>query len=179
MRKRSNVLKKRYAIEVLRANGCSDGLIRHCQAVSKNALEIASQVDISLDLQLIEIGALLHDLGRSKTHGIEHALVGGEIAKKAGLPEEVIHIIERHIGAGLKSDEASDLGLPTMDFLPVSPEEKIVSYADNLTKGLKMGSFDEALSRLKKILGDGHPAIPRFISQHDEIMKWIGKEKSQ
>lgn len=170
---RSNVLKKRYAIDILRANGCPEGLIRHCLNVSRNALRIASRVDIPVDRDLLEFGAILHDLGRYKTHGIEHAVMGGEVAREMGLPEEVALIIERHIGAGLTASEAKKHGLPERDFLPLTPEEKIVSYADNLTMGSRMGSFEEALERFKKILGENHPAVQRFVYQHEEIMDWM------
>ncbi len=179
MRKRSNVLKKRYALDILRSNDCSEGLIRHCLAVSKNAVEIASLVEIPVDKDLIKFGAILHDLGRCKTHGIEHAVVGGEIARSMGLPEEVANIIECHIGAGLTASEAGELGLPSRDFLPRTPEEKIVSYADNLTMGSDMGTFERALGKFKKIVGEGHPAVQRFISQHEEIMNWMASGVSK
>jgi len=174
LRRKSNALKKRSALDFLKSNGCSDGIIRHCVAVSENALKIASQAKVPVDLKLLEFGALLHDLGRCRTQGIEHSIVGGEIARDAGLPEEVVDIIERHIGAGLTAEEAEGLGLPARDFLPKTSEEKIVSYADNLTMGLKWGSFEEALSKFNKILGEGHPAVQRFIAQHEEIMDWTG-----
>ncbi len=177
MSERSTVLEKRYAIEILKANGCPSGLIRHCLAVSQNAMRIASQVSTPVDKSLIEFGAVLHDLGRCRTHGIEHAVVGAEMARGAGLPGAVANIIERHIGAGLTASEAKELGLPERDFLPLTPEEKIVSYADNLTAGSMMVSFEEALKRFKKILGNDHPALQRFATQHEEIMGWMAKKQ--
>ena len=64
------------------------------------------------DKDLIKKGALLHDIGRSKTHGITHAVEGAKIVREYGYPEEVQNIVERHIGAGLSEDEAIKLGLP-------------------------------------------------------------------
>lgn len=81
---------------------------------------------------MVETGALLHDIGRAKTHGIRHAIEGAKTAESLGLPKEVIHIIERHIGAGLSAEVAASLGLPKKDFIPITLEEKIVCHADNL-----------------------------------------------
>jgi ribonuclease Y len=41
---------------------------------------------------------LLHDLGKALTHEVEgsHALIGAEIARKYGEPEDVVHAIEAH-----------------------------------------------------------------------------------
>jgi uncharacterized protein (TIGR00295 family) len=115
---------------ILKKSGCSENVIAHSKAVETHAVRIA--VLAMADKDLVSRGALLHDIGRGKTHGIEHAVVGGEMAKELGLPESIIHIIERHIGAGLNSDEAAKLGLPRKDYIPLALEEKIVAHADNL-----------------------------------------------
>ncbi len=78
---------------------------------------------------------MLHDIGRSKTHGIGHAQSGAEICRKLGLPEEVARIVECHTGAGLTADECSLLGLLPVDCIPQTLEEKIVTNADNLVGG--------------------------------------------
>jgi uncharacterized protein len=142
-------------------------------------LEIASKVNIPVDRDLLEYGALLHDIGRCKSHGVEHAVIGGKIAREMGLPENVARIIERHIGAGLTASEAEKFGLPAKDLLPLTPEEKIVSYADNLTIGSRMVSFGDALERFKRVLGREHPAVQRFVSQHREIMEWMGMREKE
>ncbi len=155
--------------------GCSEGVTNHCLAVSRNALEIASRVKIPVDKQLIEVGAMLHDMGRCKTHGIDHAVVGAALAREMGIPEEVARIIERHIGAGISVAEAVVLGLPEKEYHPLTPEEKIVSYADNLTDARGMLPFAEALKRFERALGKDHPALTRFKEQHEEIMSWIDR----
>ncbi len=160
---------------MLRSIGCSEGVINHCLAVSRNALEIASRVKIPVDMEFIEAGAMLHDMGRCKTHGIDHAVVGAALAMEMGLPEEVARIIERHIGAGISVVEAMELGLPEKDYFPLTPEEKIVSYADNLTDAKGMLTFEEVLKRFERALGKDHPALNRFRAQHEEIMSWIDR----
>lgn len=118
-------------INLLENTGCSESVIAHCKAVRDLAVKIADKTDA--DKKLVEAGALLHDIGRSRTHGIKHAVEGAKIAKKLGLCESIVLIIERHIGAGLSKEEAKKLGLPYKDYIPKSLEEKIVCHADNLT----------------------------------------------
>ena len=67
---------------------------------------------------LVKNGALLHDIGRVKTHGIEHAVIGARILKDLGYSKEIVNIVERHIGAGIPIKEAKSLGLPPKDYLP-------------------------------------------------------------
>lgn len=94
------------------------------------------------------------------------------MARDMGIDERAISLIERHIGAGITKDEASSLGLPEKDYLPETPEEKIVAYADNLINGNFEVSFEESLERFKKVLGKDHPSIQRYIKLHQEIEGW-------
>jgi uncharacterized protein len=165
-------LEEKEIVPLLRSLGCGENVIAHILAVRRLALQIADSVTISVDRELLEKGAVYHDIGRAKTHGIEHAVVGAEMAKNMGLDERVIRIIERHIGAGISRQEAVALGLPERDYIPETPEEKIVAYADNLIDGDRVVSFEEALRRFKLILGEDHPAVERFIKMHKEIENW-------
>ena len=160
-------------VDVLAAEGCSSDVIAHCLKVSETALSIADRVKIVLDRELVRMGGLYHDIGRSRTHGIEHALKGVEIARRLGFPTVLINIIERHIGAGITASEAVRLGLPKKDYLPLTPEEKIVSYADNLVSGIREMPFYEALDRFKVILGPDHEGVELFRKQHQEIQGWM------
>jgi uncharacterized protein len=155
--------------------GCPRRVIDHCIAVLNKALEIADKAQVKTDREVISEGALLHDIGRCRTNGVEHALVGAKIARGLGVREEVVRVIERHIGAGIPRDDAVELGLPPRDFIPESPEEKIVAYADNLTLGTRYLSFEESLGKFKNILGRGHPAINRLRALHEEVQGWVNK----
>ena len=80
--------------------------------MAKIALKIARRLKkkgFNVNLELVEIGALLHDIGRSKTHTVHHAIVGANIAKQRGLPEPIVKIIERHVGGGITAQEAENL----------------------------------------------------------------------
>ncbi len=160
-------------VDVLLKAGCSPDVIAHCITVSKKALAIAGRVKITVDRELVSQGGLFHDIGRSRTHGIDHALAGVEIAKTLGFPPPLISIIERHIGAGITASEAERLGLPRKDYLPLTAEEKIVSYADNMISGVQEMPFYEALDRFKEILGPDHEGVELFRKQHQEIQGWM------
>jgi ribonucrease Y len=56
--------------------------------------------ELRLDPQLLKRCALLHDIGKALTHEVEgsHALIGAEIARRYGEPEDVVHAIEAHHG---------------------------------------------------------------------------------
>ncbi len=165
-------MKEKYSmseIEILHREGCTEDVIKHCIMVSKKALEIADRIEIPLNKDLIRRGALLHDLGRCEAHDITHGVKGAKIAEKLGISRDVINIIERHVGAGITAKEAAKAGLPRKDYLPVTLEEKIVSYADNLTLESRTISFEESLDKFNKILGKGHPAIKRMEDLHNEI----------
>lgn len=153
--------------------GCSSDVVAHCVAVSKTAASIAERVSIPLDRDLVRRGGLFHDIGRARTHGIGHAVAGAELARSLGLSDSLVAIIERHIGAGITAAEARRLGLPEKDYLPLTPEEKIVSYADNLVRGVDAVSFDQALERFRSMLGADHESIGFFIRQHEEIQGWM------
>ena len=88
---------------LLRSAGCDEGVLRHCRAVTGLALALAGD-DPLFDRSLLETGGMLHDIGRSVTHGIGHAQVGARICRSLGLSEPVARIVERHTGAGLTAD---------------------------------------------------------------------------
>lgn len=164
--------------DVLVKAGCSPDVIAHCKIVSRTAYLLALRLGVEIDAELVRRGGLYHDIGRSRTHGIEHALAGVEIAESLGFPRELIGIIEHHIGAGITALEAKRLGLPSRDYLPLTREEKIVSYADNLISGTREMQFYEALDRFKDILGPDHEGVELFIKQHHEIQCWIKKQET-
>ncbi len=160
-------------VDVLVSEGCSPDVVAHCLKVSKTALVLADRMNISLDRDLVRLGGLYHDIGRSRTHDIGHAVAGVEIGKRRGFPQPLLAIIERHVGADITAREAVRLGLPEKDYLPLTPEEKLVSYADNLISGTREMPFYEALDRFKEILGPDHEGVDLFIKQHHEIQEWM------
>ncbi|WNY22843.1 hypothetical protein MmiHf6_01280 [Methanimicrococcus hongohii] len=134
------------ALQILKDEGCEDKVIQHCITVADKAMEIAKKnvaKGRDVDLHLVEIGGLLHDLGRAKNHDMTHAVVGVELAKKHGVEKPVLEIIKKHIGAGITREEAAYFGLPDDDYIPRTWEEKIVAHADNLVKGTKVITLEK------------------------------------
>ncbi|MGB9979111.1 TIGR00295 family protein [Methanobacterium sp.] len=155
-------------IEILKQLNCPTHLINHSKAVCKKALKLSSNFNV--DIELVKTGALLHDIGRSETNGIDHAIVGAEILKDMEFPDSVVNIALRHIGAGIPKEEAIQLGLPPKDYIPLTLEEKIVAHADNLTHWDKEVNLDFVIKKWKERLGEDHPSIPRIIKLHQEIV---------
>jgi ribonucrease Y len=73
------------------------------QNVLKHLVETAHiagimAAELRLDATLIKRCAFLHDIGKALTHEVEgsHALIGADLARKYGEPDEVVHAIEAH-----------------------------------------------------------------------------------
>jgi len=168
----SSIPSPEECLKILKDVGCSDKIIEHCKTVRDVAVRIAEKANA--DLKLVEAGALLHDIGRAKTHGIRHAVEGVKIAKKLGLSEDIIKIIERHIGAGLIKDEAKKLGLPAKDYIPETLEEKIVCHADTLVANNKKQRIEVQLEMALNENLKGY-AI-RMVNLHKELSDLCGMD---
>ena len=155
--------------KLLEKENTPPNVISHCEAVYRKAMKIAANFD-NADTDLIRKGALLHDIGRSRTHGITHAIEGVEIAKEYGYSEDVLNIIERHIGAGITAEEAVKLGLPEKSYLPQTLEEKIVAHADNLISGSEEVDIDFVIEKWKRRIDDPDDNIKRLIELNDELI---------
>lgn len=129
---------------------------------------------LSLDLDLVEAGAMLHDLGRSRNHGVEHGLIGAQIAKTLGLPESIGGIMKRHVGAGISDEEAEWLEWPQDNYMPNSLEEKVVCYADKLIDNDKVTPIEVEIGKLQN---NGFPeAAERVRRLHIEITNLLGEK---
>ncbi len=164
-------------MNILKDAGCPIEVVEHAKVVADLALKITEAFrrrGFNPDPRLVEVGALLHDVGRSKTHRVKHGYYGGRIAQALKLPSNVVKIIERHVGAGIPAEEALPLGLPNRDFIPENLEERIVAYADKRIRGDKVISCGEALEDLARSLGDNHPAVGRLKSLFVEFSSLLG-----
>ena len=163
---------KTECLDLLHAAGCTPPIIAHSITVCELAKAIADSINRKnpnlVSLPHIEAGALLHDIGRSAFHSLHHACAGAAICRSHQIDERICNIALHHIGAGILASEAQEFGLPPVDYIPVSLEEKIVAHADNLVMGTRIISIRKRTKTEKK---KGIPlvSIRRMIELHHEI----------
>lgn len=165
-------MNEEIAIKLLKKYAPNEKLFRiilnHSKAVQKVALRFAKKTK-GVNLELIKIGSLLHDIGRFYSNNIRHGIVGAKILRKENLPQYA-KIAETHIGAGLTKEDIikQNLDLPLKDYLPKTKEEKIIAHADNLIFGTEEKSFKEVIKRFKQF---GIRYIERLIKLKNEVEK--------
>jgi len=169
-------------------------LINHIESVTKRTLEIGRKLKengFDVDLELLEVGGYLHDIGRSVTHGVGHAVESTRIIKGFGFSEPVIRLVERHVGAGITAEEAERLGLPKKDYIPKTLEEKILAYADKFLesklefktingeeiverKDVESDTIESTLERFRKKFGVNSRVVLRLERLRDEMENLMG-----
>lgn len=152
---------------------------QHCGSVARLALAAADRhPELNIDRDFVWQAAMLHDIGVVRCdapaifcHGtapyIRHGVEGAAILRAEGLPRHA-RVCERHTGAGLTADEITrqQLPLPAQDFLPETPEEQLVCYADKFfskTHPDRQKTYAEAVRSLSKFGDDG---LRRFAQWH-------------
>jgi uncharacterized protein len=133
-----------------RKHGSNEHIVGHCQTVSKVARIVAVEFERRghrVDIEAVNAGALLHDIGRSKTQTVWHGVEGARLVEQEGVDRKVVEIIRRHVGAGISTEEARRLGLPDLGYLPRTLEERIVCFADKMVDGTKVRPFEGEVHR--------------------------------
>jgi uncharacterized protein len=166
-------MNKAEALELLVAVKCPQNVIDHCVAVSKKAVSIAEKVqeDHDVDIHLVEIGGLLHDIGRACTHGVDHGIVGARLLEERGINSKLQRICERHLCAGIPKQVAESIGLPPRDYVPQTREEKIICHADNLTNH----TLEELRAGWKNFFGtdNGRIIVDLLDNLHRELEQYL------
>ena len=150
-------------------------LLKHSAQVRDKTLEILAlpaNAALGLDRETVVHGAMLHDLGVGRCHApsilcngtehyLRHGLVGAQMLREYAAQhhldlEKYARICERHTGAGLAAAEiaAQQLPLPQQDFLPETPEEKLVCLADKF--------FSKSGDMLEKPIGRVWTSLDKF-----------------
>lgn len=159
-------------IDLLKAYGVTERIIKHVCTVTVLAVTIAERC--GADVPLVQAGAMLHDIGRTRTHGIRHGVEGEDMARAMSLPEPVVQIIRRHVGAGILPEEAAVMGLPDRDYVPVTLEEKIVCHSDNLVSDDRYIESQESYRDF--VSKDLENSGRRMLAMHKELSNLCGSD---
>lgn len=175
-------MDKEEAINLLKAERASEPLIRHSTLVSRVAMTIAlalKERGHKIDVEMVKMGGLLHDLGRTKTHSVHHGHVGGGMLRKMGIDEKIARMTERHIGGGLSEEEAEPLNFPPGHYLPETLEEKVVCFADKVSGLNRPMPLKRTLEGLDKGLGEGNSAVKRIIQLREELNELLQEDPEE
>lgn len=175
--KNDNIPTKRQVLKLMKNLGLHRNILRHQSAVMREAREIAHNISkVELNIDLIVIGALIHDIGRIKTHTLEHGPIGGDIIRSYGFSEKLARIAERHSMAGLTREEAIKFDLPDRIYQPETIEEKIVCLADKYYISNKKVSIQERFNKWIEKYGET-PFLKEHLSRalqiEEEILRLI------
>jgi len=128
-------------------------VLRHLVESAHIAGMMASE--LRLDPMLLKRCTVLHDIGKALTHEVEgsHALIGAEIARRYGEPEDVVHAIEAHHNE-----------------VEVRTVEAVLTQAADAMSGGRPGARRESLEmyvkrleRLEQIAG-GHEGVEKVFA---------------
>jgi uncharacterized protein len=154
---------------------CEKNVVLHSIAVADYVYDFGIKLlnkKYDFDLNTAVLGAILHDIGRSKSHNIDHGIIGSEILLKNNFNEKYAKIAERHIGAGISRKEAEDLNLPKKDYIPKTLEEKVIANADNLVSGHIRVDIGFVIDKFKK--RTNNEVSNKVYALYLEINKLIG-----
>ncbi|WP_433162844.1 HDIG domain-containing metalloprotein [Kribbella sp. CA-247076] len=120
--------------------GAFESVFVHCELVCRIAEQFLPGLDVDGDL--VRAGCLLHDIGVYRLYDdsgvldsvgyIRHGVLGHELLHDLGFPDELARFCSRHTGVGLTRDDVrrQALPIPVDDYVPGTPEEELVLYAD-------------------------------------------------
>lgn len=155
-------------------------LTLHSECVARKAAECIEQCRLDIDKEFVYEAAMLHDIGIFRCnapdihcHGdlpyICHGVEGRKILEAEGLPRHAL-VCERHTGAGLTVDDIirQNLPLPLHDMLPLSPEEKLICYADKFFSKSGYVAREKPLDKvIASMARHGEDTLSRFMELHE------------
>ncbi len=163
------------AVAMHRKYGSDQIIIEHCQTVARVAKILAEEFarrGHQVDIQAVVAAAMLHDIGRSKTHTIRHGVEGSQIVEKEGADKKVVEIVRKHVGAGIAPEESARLGLPNLDYIPRTLEERIVCFTDKMIDRDKVRPFEEEVRRFKIKSHD----VGRLLALKESLQEELGQD---
>jgi uncharacterized protein len=152
------------ALKLLYCYGRDAAWIRHCLAVSRVAKRVGEIIvpRCTLDTEYLTTAALLHDIGRYKTHHpILHGVEGFRLLTSLGHDREAF-ICASHILYGMTSAEAALYGLPHQDYIPTTLEERLVPLIDGVVEFDKPTTFAQRCESISQRYQGNERFLRRF-----------------
>ena len=99
------------ARELLQTFKVPKDVIEHSQVVHDTCMNLVVLLNerkphVRINRRLVSVASLLHDIGRSKSQGIDHGIVGAKMISDLNVKndpqiEKIAKICERHLGGGI------------------------------------------------------------------------------
>lgn len=163
------------ALALHKKYGSRSTTVEHCKTVARVAKAIADELDRQgkpVDSDAVRAGALLHDIGRTRIQTVRHGFEGAQILEKEGVGGKVVEIVRKHVGAGISAEEARTLGLPSLDYIPETLEERIVCFADKMVDADRVRPFETEVERFRR---KGHD-VDRLLALRKSIHEELGTD---
>ena len=156
----------------------------HCKIVSDIAMHLAEKSGVNVDIELVKVGCLLHDIGvypLFDKYGVEidtskyvtHGVRGEEILQKEGFADELCRFASHHTGSGLTKKRIIERGLPLPhnDYIAETLEEGLVMYADKFHSKIEPPVFNSHKFYTKYIASVGVDEVKDFVSLTEKFGK--------
>lgn len=160
------MISKKEAFKILEEEGIDGKVLKHSLKVNQISMFLGEKIKSrgeNVDLELLDIASLLHDVGRklSDENGKNHVENGVGILKKRGL-NKVADVVEKHVLTSVLNENES----------PKTWEEKILYYSDKRVNEDKLVSIKERLNYYKK----RYPGIRKDFEEIALKVKRLEKE---
>lgn len=159
------------ALDLLIRHGRETPWFRHCIAVANVADAVGNLLErrVAIDREHLRVGALLHDIGRCRTHDpIRHGVEGYRLLMELGHVREA-YVCASHVLCGLSREEARANGLPDQEFLPRSLEEKLVPMIDSVVELDRPTTLDSRIASIMRRYQGNAWFLDRMAAAHDRV----------
>jgi len=166
---------ERQSLALHQKYGSTERIVKHCQTVTRVSAILSDALAArgkAIDARATLAGALLHDIGRTRTQTIEHGYVGASMLEQEGVDGIVVEIVRRHVGAGISSEEAASLGFPRGDYIPRTLEQKVMCFSDKMVSSDTVRPFEEEVDRFQR---KGHD-VDRLKKLKEDVAEALGED---
>lgn len=169
---------ERQALSLHEKYGSNEQIVEHCKTVARISVVLSDAFAArgkAVDKKAVLAGALLHDIGRTRTHEVGHGHVGASMLEKEGVDATVVEIVRRHVGAGISPEEAVALGFPKGDYIPRTPEQMLVCFSDKMVSSDSVRPFEE---EVKRFVRKGHD-VNRLLALKKSLQDELGGDPEE